>query len=355
MAVQKNQHFVPRCALKPFTLKVEGLAINLHNIVRKRAIQNAPVKGQCARDYLYGKDLRAENLLKELEGKYARVVSRLRSGSSIDDDDKEWLRLFVGIQLRRTDWAIQQMRDFRRSADDKIYARAPEHRPEDSRSDTQMMHASLRIAMQLMPYLKDLKLAIFRNNTARDFITCDNPAVLTNRFHLQKLNNRHFGYSSSGAMLSMPISPDLSMLLYDKRIYSIPNATGTSFIEVKSIEDINAINELQLLAASENIYFSSWDDADDIAAKVEALSQTRADAHHATEVYVRDQTVSDAEVYRTATPEEEAAAREVIVATGFQFPAPSRWPTQIKYRSKPKTFYNGSAIGHVRKAEWLGS
>jgi hypothetical protein len=82
MPENKNQHFVPRCALKPFSLDGAGLAINLFNIPRARAIQNAPVKSQCARDYLYGKgEKSAEGLLARLEGNYARIVSHLSSGS----------------------------------------------------------------------------------------------------------------------------------------------------------------------------------------------------------------------------------------------------------------------------------
>ena len=54
MANLKNQHFVPRCLLKPFTQDGEGKAINVYNIRHDKLIQNAPVKGQCARDYLYG-------------------------------------------------------------------------------------------------------------------------------------------------------------------------------------------------------------------------------------------------------------------------------------------------------------
>ena len=51
MADNKNQHYVPRVHLKPFTLDGEGLAINLLNIDRMKPISNAPVKNQCSGDY----------------------------------------------------------------------------------------------------------------------------------------------------------------------------------------------------------------------------------------------------------------------------------------------------------------
>lgn len=353
MPIQKNQHFVPRCALKPFTLESEGLAINLFNVASSRAIRNAPVKGQCARHYLYGKDLVIENMLKDLEGRYARVLARLQAGGTISEQDEELLLLFVAIQLRRTESAVQGMRDMVTSMSNKIFERAPELKPTDSRSDTEMMHMSLRLAMSLLPYAKDLKLVIFRNKTVVDFVTCDNPAVLTNRFHLQKLKDRRFGYASSGAMISMPLSPTLSALWYDTAVYTVPNASGSSFVDVDKAEDAVAVNELQYLNASKNVYFSRWADASRIGNEIVALSERRAGARPTTQMLVRDERIQDREVYRRGTPEEEKTARETIAMTGFDHPEPSRWLSKVKYRGKPTTFYNGTAVGLVRKPEWL--
>lgn len=64
MASNKNQHFVPRCYLRPFTLDGNGLSINIFNIDRSRAIKNAPVKNQCSGDYFYGKDQKLERALQ---------------------------------------------------------------------------------------------------------------------------------------------------------------------------------------------------------------------------------------------------------------------------------------------------
>ncbi len=152
MPENKNQHFVPRCALRPFTLDGAGLAINLFNISRLLAIQNAPVKSQCARDYLYGKgDRCAENLLTRLEGQYARIVSQLADRHDVSTEDQKWLRLVIAIQQRRTKSAISQMRDLTNSMADEVFARAPEPRPDDvNRTDAQMMHASLALAMEFL-------------------------------------------------------------------------------------------------------------------------------------------------------------------------------------------------------------
>jgi hypothetical protein len=370
MPAHKNQHFVPRCALKPFSLDAAGAAISLFNISNRRAIRNAPIKGQCARDYLYGKEnLKAEKLLMALEGHYARIIALLSAGEVLSTNDIDWLQTFILVQTRRTELAIEQMRDFTKSMASTIFARAPDQRPSDDRTDAQLMHESMSHAAMFMKYVRDLKVVIFRNGTSIDFITCDNPAVLTNRFHFQKLKLSNFGISNSGAILSMPISPRLSAICYDTGVYSMPNASGTQFTDITSKDDIYAVNRLQYLTAAKNIYFSRWEDAERIRSEIDALSDRRSQAVPTSTMYIRDDTThgSQAKVrhrnpktgqlekYRKGTPEEEMTAKETIVMTSFHYPEPTSWPSKLKFRSKAKTFYNGSGIGHVRKEEWLFS
>ena len=170
MPAHKNQHFVPRCALRPFSLNNKGTAINLFNIKSGKPVQNAPVKGQCARDYLYGKDdLETEKLLAQLEGSYSRIVAALETDGRLKSGDEEWLQLFVLFQHRRTEAAIRQMRDTTESMADKAFARAPEYRPQDDRTDSEIMQESLLHATLLVKYIKDLKVAVFKNKTRLDF------------------------------------------------------------------------------------------------------------------------------------------------------------------------------------------
>src|SRR5262249_5330903 len=76
MPQNKLQHYVPKCHLRPFCLDSGGSAINLYNIARDRLIEGAPIKGQCARDYFYGKDRVLERALQEPEGAYAAIVDK---------------------------------------------------------------------------------------------------------------------------------------------------------------------------------------------------------------------------------------------------------------------------------------
>ncbi|MGH0343942.1 DUF4238 domain-containing protein [Sinorhizobium meliloti] len=46
MADNKNQHFVPKAHLKPFSVNGEGKAIHLFNLDRMQAFFDAPVKNR---------------------------------------------------------------------------------------------------------------------------------------------------------------------------------------------------------------------------------------------------------------------------------------------------------------------
>ena len=114
------------------------------------------------------------------------------------------------------------------------------------------------------------------------------------------------------------------------------------------------INQIQYLSADKNIYFRSWNDADRIGSEVSALAEKRAQVGAVSQMLVRDYNHhGHGEVYRRGSAHEEANAIETIVTTSFRQPEPTTWPSVLKFRSKPKTFCNGSAVGHVRKAEWL--
>jgi hypothetical protein len=74
MAAHKNQHFVPKVHLRPFSTDADQNAISLFNVKSGQAIHTAPIKHQCAKNYFYGKDGVLESLFVEIEGKYAEGV-----------------------------------------------------------------------------------------------------------------------------------------------------------------------------------------------------------------------------------------------------------------------------------------
>jgi hypothetical protein len=351
MPAQKNQHFVPRCVLKPFSFQMEGRAINLYNLDAKRSIRGAPVKGQCSRDYFYGKDLRAENTLAELEGHYARIVDRLVDGHELTLTDEDWLRLFVVIQTRRTARAIAELNEFAIGVTNRAFKRKPDQRPRDMGHD-QLVKLSVRSGIKMHDHARDLKFIVLRNQTEVDFITSDHPAMVTNKFSFEKLKEKNFGIGNSGIILVLPLSPKLAAFFFDIGVYTVSIPAGSRFVDVRSTSDVRAINQLQHLNAQKNLYFASWADCSSIAKNAAEVERIRSSSQHRFATLVRDHN-KPGEAYRAGTKEEELQSKEMIITASFHHPKPSQWPGILKYRAKPTTFTNGSAVGHLRKEEWL--
>jgi hypothetical protein len=109
MATNKNQHFVPRCHLKPFTLGCEDAAISLFNLERKKLVTNAPVKNQCSRDYFYGTDEELEKIIQLIESSYGKALRDLIQDSrSLTEDNEITFRTFWIFQHLRTEAAANR-------------------------------------------------------------------------------------------------------------------------------------------------------------------------------------------------------------------------------------------------------
>jgi hypothetical protein len=180
-------------------------------------------------------------------------------------------------------------------------------------------------------------------------VISDNPSVLTNRLHLQRWNDRNFGVSNSGAIFSLPLGPKLSFIAYDRAVYTIANSSD--FVEMKKDADVSALNELQILSAAENIYFSQRNASDKIAELLRASADERQEPTFRNTMLILHSETEENKTYRVAKPDEQKAAN--LTHTELLSRKPRRWASQLSFRSKIKTFSNGSSVGHVRKEEWL--
>ncbi len=344
MADHKNQHFVPRVLLRPFTNNAEDKSINLYNIRADRGISDAPVKGQCARHYWYGEDGQLEAHLSQLEGLFGRARDRVIAGGN-SDQDREDISLFMCLQHWRTANAAARLRH---SIEQMNAASWAEHDlvPDEKK----LVIASMRFGLRSRDMLRDLKMRFVENRTRRDFIIADDPAVMLNRFASEKLDGYGFGVASSGLIFLMPMSPRLSVICYDGLVYSLDVTNGRVLIKNESA--IDTYNDIQCIAANENIYFQRWVDREYVAQRFQAVKHKRRPASTA-RTYVPDGETDYAEHYRPGTVEEARLAKRSLVSVQFNYPEPDRWIPGLRYRSSPATFHNGTAIGHVRKREWL--
>ncbi len=177
MASHKNQHFVPRCYLKPFSVDGSGGAINVYNIDRHLGIQNAPVRGQCSHSYFYGEDLMLEKLLQHSEDAYSITLRSIgKPGYRLTELDQAVLSHFCYLQHCRTEAALRRAALSMSEMMDVVY---DGDIPVDKRTAMRdVVHMGMHAFSNTMHIVDDLKVCLVRNTTPQPFITSDDPAVL---------------------------------------------------------------------------------------------------------------------------------------------------------------------------------
>jgi hypothetical protein len=350
MSSHKNQHYVPRCLLRPFSAKTEGKAINLFNIEANRFIANAPVKSQCSRNFFYGADLGTEQALAELEGHYARVAELIRSKIDIGDNDANWLRIFSLVQTRRTAQAVARLQDFMTQMADEVFRDHPEQRPAEPTHD-ELVITSMKQGLNLARHIDDLKLIFLDNQTDIEFSVSDHPSVVSNRFNFERSDVKGFGLASSGTFIVLPISPRIAAFFFDIGVYTVSIPRGTRFVKLSQRADVRALNELQQLNTEQNVYFSNWAEREKLIVRDEQIAKQR-ELRPRVQMFRRDPTLPGT-AFRTSEGSGGNAPGQSLLQMGSQHPRPRSWPSFLKFRKGPVTYSNGSLAGDVRKPKWL--
>lgn len=358
MPSYKNHHYVPKAHLAPFSVNGEAKAIHLFNINRGRCFANAPVRSQCSKNYFYGEpgDTKLEHELQELEGHYASTVRQLARGSQPSLDDMMLLKAFTVIQWSRTDMAVQRMREHQALLYSAAHEGVEAHlRPSDpDLSDRAIIRQSMRLSTVSMRGVADLKTLLVANKSRVEFITSDNPAVLTSRFYIQRLRRSDFGISNTGIMFYLPLTPRLLFMCYDGGAYVVPEKSGRR-LAIASNSDAEALNDLQLLNAGANVYFADWDSAATVQQQYTTHAAARRVGSAKLNVLVPDGYGPRGQRFRTANTEERHEARETLIHIQTQHFMPARWLSKVQFRNPVRGFSNGTGAGTVRHREWLQS
>ena len=350
MATNKNQHFVPRCYLRPFTIDEDNKAINLYNIDQKKFIPKAPVKNQCSKDYFYGQDDQLEQAIQLVESGYAQALrSVLSSNKSLSNGNKIVLRTFWLFQHLRTEAAAE--RSVKMSESNSLIAGIETEYFKLGIKEAVLM--TVRMFAETIDVIDDLKFCIFRNKTKQPFLTSDDPAVLTNKWHLENKRGRphSFGLLSAGAIIILPISSKLLFLGYDGDVYNITHNQGV--IDIKSERDVIAINQHQLLNCRANIFLHDSKHSEMVIKAFNAVEYLRPEARHIVRFAALDSTHQNSKPYVETNSNERDKHQEAILHSQIIYPKPQIWPSQIKIRANGYTYTNGTAMGYARRKEAL--
>jgi hypothetical protein len=349
MASNKNQHFVPRCYLRPFTLDgTQSAAINLYNIDRRRFIPNAPLKHQCSGDYFYGKDIQLEKAIQLIEVAYATAIKQIFApGYTFTELHRVQLRVFWLLQHLRTEAASIRSSEMTESMRSSIGAPdEPDFRIE-IREAVQMAMSAFAESMHIVD---DMRVCLVKNRTATPFFTSDDPAILTNRFYLDsaKVRGKSFGMGSAGDILLLPLSPKVLFLGYDGDAYSVPNENG--WTEARRDADVEAFNEHQLLNCRANLFVQDVQHAGLVHEAFARVAPSRPEVRHRINYAVKDGESEGSTRYRVVSHRDAEEHTEAMIHVQALHPKPASWPRQIAWRSNGFAFENGTGVGFVRRA-----
>ena len=346
MPANKNQHFVPRCYLRAFSWGGVGKAINLYNIAGRKTVMGAPVKSQCARDYLYCKDNpRLENVLKLMEDGYASNIRMLDSSADqIAESTGLQLRSFMMLQYFRTEAAMRRVETAFTGSSAAMTRATGQAMPTAAGDAREMMLESLGVFARSASCINDLNICILENATTTDFITSDDPVCMTSKFHADRRLSA-FGLESTGVLLFFPLSPRLLFLCYDANVYSVD--VSQQRVRMHSVQDVLVCNDLQYLNARENIYFASSTDGDRVACEAANASSRRPSTRMSFTAYGKLPPAKPGiERYRQLVPDERVD--EVLVTMSPVHVFPTSWPSMLKDRDRPIYLFDGSLGGYMR-------
>lgn len=352
MAENKNQHYVPRVHLRPFNRDGAGLAINLFNLARMRAIADAPARKQCSGDYFYGHDARLERAIQSVEGPYGSAVRHLAEGGPVAPGVDVVLRRFLYLQHLRTEAAAFAGAEMVRAMAAVPGSDLPV--PPFGELARMAVQAAMQEYAASMRIVDDLRLTVVRNRTSLAFVTSDNPAVLTNRLHFQRPapGQRGFGAKSAGAVFLLPLTPALQAVLHDGDVYGVPHRD--QFADVVREADVAALNEHQHLNCMANVYFGDWEGRGGVAAAV-ARALPRRPAERLSVVHaVRDAASDWGERFAVQPITDIRDGRKWLVNVWPNRPEPGAWPGFLRMRPDATAWSNDTGAGRTRRG-CLGS
>jgi hypothetical protein len=113
---------------------------------------------------------------------------------------------------------------------------------------------AVAIASRISPLAMDLHYKLLIDETGEGFITSDNPVVACNPLLSFRNFGSNCGLASKGLQLYFPIDPKKLIVFYDGAAYRVGTNEGI-VVKITNPADIHALNTLQMVAASANIYF----------------------------------------------------------------------------------------------------
>lgn len=274
-----SEHYVPKLYFRNWT---DTKKIPVFHIENRQEYQPTSINNLAEENAFYDPDPVVDNTLSRLESEYATVLRDLIDFESLEVlDQRDWevLYSFVLFQYMRTDAfrsdiskiksPIEQAVLKRSVRDGEITEEQAEELELGGFLDDRLCHQLMLLRSILaLPIISDLSAVLVRNLTEKSFLFSDHPVVLDNNYFRDRLNA--VGIANRGAQFFCPISDSLLVMLYDPNCYRA--RTDSLCVEVESERCVQALNDVQLLNAKEQIYYSEVGRGEEILQMLDRLS-----------------------------------------------------------------------------------
>lgn len=260
---KRKHHYVPRFYLEVF--RSAPRRIHIYNLPRHQAIPNASLRDQCYKHRFYGTTDDLEENLAIIECHVAPVLKAIREQRVLPSPESEEYQLlfaFVALQLLRTTAAAARINTSVDKMTKQVFSRDPRLEGIDIESVRFGYDYPVLLSLSHLPAMlysiSDLKAHLILASE-NSFITSDNPVCKYNQYCEAAREVGVTGALSRGLLLFLPLSPGVHLLLYDGSVYKVGDLRSN--ITSASDEDVELLNMMQVISASENVYFSDWQQA----------------------------------------------------------------------------------------------
>src|ERR1044072_392647 len=349
MPKNENQHYVPKCHLRPFSPSSSRRNIALYNAERDIFVASASIADQCQRSYFYGRDLELEMWFQKLEGAYATAVRSLENGCSHSPDTEAAIRAFMHYHDHRTPTAVAARQAFHRGMFDAATRGLPEKMHPDlgDLSDLNMLHDCIETESNTLQDVADLQSVIVENRSHREFATSDHPTIMTNRLQLQRLK-AGFGFASAGTIFALPPNLFLLALCYDTGCYTVEVGRSGRHVTTRP-GDIDAFNMLQFLQFQTNVYYRDPRQNEAVRSGILAARNSRVPGP-AFWVGVEDAKTDSHTRYRVLQDDDKDPSIPRLIHGTPKFPLPTIWFKGLRLRAKPVGYGLRGRHIYVREA-----
>jgi hypothetical protein len=277
---KKRHHYVPQFVLRNFS--PGGDAVPTFVLGSGEFHERSSVRGQCARDYFYGRSGEMEDAFAQSETKVSAVLRRAAVGDLVGFDAPYRVRAFPDTAGHAVleEHPLHVLREFIYYQTHRTAASADETQEVIDRAAKRWLRKDPRLKKEAPEAFEHLDNVIIKlNDPMRNilyttgpfkfgmldmtvkflvvdepsFILSDHPVALRNQYsEVNPGGPGALGMLARGLQMIMPVSPTMTVAVYDGDVYEC-GAEDSVIVKV-SARNARVLNEMQLRNAAECVY-----------------------------------------------------------------------------------------------------